>query len=529
MARPIVLSGFMATGKSTIGPRVAARLQWPFVDTDDLLATEAGCTVGELWSQIGEAAFREREARHVRKLLASPTPHVIAFGGGVVTMRDIRHLALDAAIVITLTASPDTIVSRSGNIHSRPNLQATDPRARAAMLLDLRREAYAECHLRLSTDDLTPDEAADAIVALAARDPLAVPLGERTYQVDFVHNSPRALTDALARLGPSSLLTVSDSHVRRARAVALEQSLAPLAMPKKEVVLAPGEEQKNLASVATIWDAALGTDIDRDAVVLAFGGGVVGDLAGFAAATVLRGVRFVQAPTTLLAMVDSSVGGKTGFDHLSGKNLIGAFHQPSAVVVDVEHLSTLPARELAAGFAEIVKIALAYDRALFERLEEQAALLASGNREALLPVIRHAVEAKARVVRDDEREAGLRAILNLGHTVGHALEAFGEFARWIHGEAVALGTLAELAFGVQHGTTPASLVPRVRALLEKFHLPIQCEPAALAQSARFIATDKKRAGDRVRLPLVTGVGRTELVSVTQRDLVSYLSSQLATF
>src|SRR5262249_8046081 len=162
------------------------------------------------------------------------------------------------------------------------------------------------------------------------------------------------------------------------------------------------------------------------------------DLAGFAAATLLRGVRFVQAPTTLLAMVDASVGGKTGFDHPAGKNLVGAFHQPSGVVADLAHLATLPARERTSGLAEVAKIALTSDAALFERLERDAADVARGDRAALAPVVRAAVEAKVRIVRDDEREAGLRAVLNMGHTVGHALEAHGGYARWLHGEAVAL-------------------------------------------------------------------------------------------
>src|SRR5581483_9972346 len=188
-----------------------------------------------------------------------------------------------------------------------------------------------------------------------------------------------------------------------------------------------------------------GGGVDRDALVVAFGGGVVGDLAGFAAACLLRGVRFVQAPTTLLAMVDSSVGGKTGFDHPAGKNLIGAFHQPSAVVADLAHLRTLPARERTAGLAEVVKIAVATDGALLDRVERDAAALGRGEAGALLPVVREAIAAKIRIVRDDEREAGARALLNLGHTVGHALEAHGGYAALLHGEAVALGLIAEMS------------------------------------------------------------------------------------
>jgi shikimate kinase/3-dehydroquinate synthase len=346
----------------------------------------------------------------------------------------------------------------------------------------------------------------DAIVALVERDPLLVPLGARSYAIDVCDGEPSRLTDAVARCAPSSIVLVTDSNVQRARGEALEQALEPLAIERTRVTLPPGEEHKTLAGVGAIWDAALGAGVDRDALVVAAGGGVVGDLAGFAAACLLRGVHFVQVPTTLLAMVDASVGGKTGFDHPAGKNLVGAFHQPCAVVADLAHLSTLPARERTAGLAEVVKIALACDAALLDTLERDAALLARGDRGALGPVVRAAIEAKIRVVRDDERESGARALLNLGHTVGHALEAHGGYARWLHGEAVALGIVAEMEATAALGFTPPQLVERARALLAAMGLPTRVGAAELAASWPYVAADKKRARDAVRLPVVTGAG-----------------------
>ncbi len=253
--------------------------------------------------------------------------------------------------------------------------------------------------------------------------------------------------------------------------------------------------------------------MDRDALVLAAGGGVVGDLAGFAAAVLLRGVPFVQVPTTLLAMVDASVGGKTGFDHPAGKNLVGTFHQPSGVVVDLQHLDTLPKRERLCGLAEVAKIALATDAALLARLERDAAALARGDHGVLGPVVRGAIEAKVRVVRDDERESGLRALLNLGHTVGHALEAHGGYTRWLHGEAVALGTLAEMRASEALGFTSKALVERAEALLSALGLPTKIEHAELAASWPFVASDKKRVHGALRLPVVTGPGLARLEKV----------------
>jgi len=512
--RPIVLSGFMATGKSTVGPRLAARLDVPFVDTDAEIERAAGKSVPDLWRESGEAAFRAREGALVTELLRDGAAKVIAFGGGTVTVKKTRRLALDRAHVVTLTASPETVARRVPDVAGRPNLAlGGDPVLRAAELLAERADAYGECHLALSSDALDVDAVVDAILAMIEREPLVVSLGGRSYTIDVCDDEPSRLTDAIARLAPSSVVLVTDSNVQRARGAAIEAALGPLAIPGTRVTLPPGEKQKTLASASTIWDAALGAGVDRDALVLAVGGGVVGDLAGFASACLLRGVRFVQVPTTLLAMVDASVGGKTGFDHPAGKNLVGAFHQPSAVVADLAHLGTLPARERTSGLAEVLKIALTSDAALLERLERDAPALARGEHAALGPVVRAAIEAKIRVVRDDEREAGVRVLLNLGHTVGHALEAHGGYHRWLHGEAVALGVVAELEAGVRLGFTPPALVERARTLLGALGLPTRVERTELAASWPYVAADKKRAGSHLRLPVVAAPGEARVERV----------------
>ena len=512
--KSVILSGFMATGKSTVGPPLAARLGVPFVDTDAEIEREVGKSIPELWKAEGEAAFRAREGKLVERLLSDGEPRVLAFGGGTVTVKKTRRLALDRALVVTLTASPDTVAARVPELGSRPNLAVGgDPVARAKELLEARAEAYAECHLSLASDGMEVEALVDAVAALVARDPLLVPLGSRSYAIDVCDAEPARLTDGLARLAPSQLFVVTDSNVKRARGEAIEAALHPLAMDHITLTLAPGEKQKTLTSVSTLWDAALGAGADRDAVFVAVGGGVVGDLAGFAAACLLRGVRFVQVPTTLLAMVDASVGGKTGFDHASGKNRVGAFHQPGAVVADLAHLATLPARERTSGLAEIAKIALTSDAALFERLERDAAALQKGDHEALRPVVRAAIEAKIRVVRDDEREAGQRALLNLGHTVGHALESHGGYARWLHGEAVALGTIVELAAGERMGHVPEGLAKRTESLLAALGLPTRVSPGDLAASWPFVANDKKRSGTAVRLPVVTAPGQSQIERV----------------
>ena len=463
--RTVVLSGFMATGKSTVGRLIAERLGLPFVDTDALISAEAGRSTGDVFATEGEARFRDREAKIILPLLSDGVSRVLSFGGGSMTIPRVRHAALEAATVITLTASPETIAARAKSLSERPNLGGASPLDRARDLLALRREVYGECHASIATDGRSPEELAARVVAIAERDTVAVPLGTRSYVVELTDGRPDVLTTTLSELAPSTLLTVTDENVARERGAWLEAALAPLGIREIRIVLPPGEENKSLKTVSAIWDAALTAGIDRQCVVLAFGGGVVGDMAGFAASTLLRGVRCVQVATTLLSMVDSSVGGKTGFDHAAGKNLLGAFFQPSRVILDLEQLVTLPARERAAGLAEVVKIALVRDAPLLGMLESRADAIASGDRRVLRDIVRASVLAKMRVVREDEHETGVRALLNLGHTVGHALEAFGGYSRWLHGEAVAIGTVLEIAAAERLGFTPAGTHARAGVLV----------------------------------------------------------------
>ena len=509
LTRPLILSGFMATGKSTVGTLLAARFGVPFLDTDAVLAKQTGKTIGQLFVSEGEARFREREAHLVLPLLSDPSPRVIGFGGGTATLGSVRHMALERATVVTLTASAETIVARVPSFQERPNLLAASPLERARDLLSLRREVYAEAHAVVGTEGRTPEQIAERVAAVATLDTLAMPLGTRTYAVELTDSDPSRLSAALADLAPSSLLVVTDQNVHTARIEWLKQALSSAALasvPRHTVMFAPGEQSKTLATVSRIWDEALAHGLDRDAVVIAFGGGVVGDLAGFAAATLLRGVRCVQIPTTLLSMVDSSVGGKTGFDHAAGKNLIGAFFQPSRVIIDFEHLVTLPPRERAAGLAEVVKIALVQNVDLLHTLERSADALRAGDREAIRHAVRAAVEAKIRVVRDDERETGARGLLNLGHTVGHALESQGAYARLLHGEAVAVGTVIELAATERLGLTPSGMAARARTLFERLDLPTTATTSDLAAAWPFVLSDKKRAASTMKLPVVTAAG-----------------------
>lgn len=294
---------------------------------------------------------------------------------------------------------------------------------------------------------------------------------------------------------------VSDEVVRDLHGAEAEAALAGAGYEITRVVLESGESHKNLAAVERLYAALLADRLERRSPVIALGGGVVGDLAGFAAATYLRGVPFVQCPTTLLAMVDSSVGGKTGFNVAEGKNLIGAFHQPVLVVIDPEVLRTLPARELRCGLAECVKHAVIRDPSLLDWIHAESLAIREGDPPTLASLIQRNVEIKARVVMEDEREAGVRAHLNFGHTFAHAIEATAGYGEIQHGEAVALGMLAATRTAIEVGLCDVALLDRLAAVLAGLGLATAAplpDATALAEAMRH---DKKVVGDRVRLVL----------------------------
>ncbi len=310
--------------------------------------------------------------------------------------------------------------------------------------------------------------------------------------------------EAFEALAARDVLIVSNTTVGPLYLRAVLQGLS--GRRTQEVILPDGEVHKTLGNLARVLDVLIANRFARDCAVLALGGGVVGDLAGFAAACYQRGVAFVQAPTTLLAQVDSAVGGKTGVNHPGGKNLIGAFHQPQLVVSDTSTLTTLPARELRAGIAEVIKYGLICDAELFAWLELHMEALLAKDPAALAYVIRRSCEIKAAVVGRDEREQGERALLNLGHTFGHAAEAATGYRQWLHGEAVGAGLVIAAAMSRELGLLTPADAERVRRLVERAGLPVSVAPVSAAAMLEHMRIDKKVLAGRLRLVLLRRIG-----------------------
>jgi shikimate kinase/3-dehydroquinate synthase len=521
MRRPLILNGFMASGKSTLGRLVAERAGRAFIDLDELIEQRCGQRISEIFEQQGESAFRRLEAAALAELLDAGRPDVVAVGGGALLARKDRLRALDAAVVVTLCADLDETLKRAGaQVGLRPLLAGADARERAERLIEQRAPAYAECHAQLETTGKAPEQLAERLERLWARDGVAVAAGEQSYSVE-IGSGIAVQRCAEWGAGASRVICVSDENVAPLHAEPLVAALGRVA-PVTLIELPPGEAHKTLASVERIWRQASERGADRSSAFVGLGGGVVTDIAGFAAAGWMRGVRWAAIPTTLLSMVDASVGGKTAVDLGLAKNCVGAFWQPGAVFCDIAHAATEPARG-ATALSEVVKTALIGDPELIDFMEAHMTEVRARAPEVVEELVRRCVRVKARVVSEDTREAGVRAALNLGHTFGHALEAVGGFDRLSHGEAVSLGLVASLRLGERLGVTEPGLAARVTRLLEGLGLPTDLSKEPLTEAAELIGLDKKRRGSKVKFVFVRRSGQIEF-----RPLELSQMKQLAT-
>jgi shikimate kinase/3-dehydroquinate synthase len=516
--RSLVLVGLPGAGKTSIGRRLALRLGLPFRDADAEIEKAAGCTVTELFARFGEPAFRDGERRVIKRLLAGPAI-VLATGGGAFMDPETRAEVRALGVSVWLRASLPTLMRRiSGRTH-RPLLSKGDPEQILRNLMAVRHPVYAEADIVVQCGEDSPEATTGRVMeALHRHAPprrVEVKLGSRGYDVLV---GPGLLTRAgalLASVLPQKrAVIVADETVAALHLPALVAGLSEAGFETRHVTVSPGEASKSLAVYGHVSDALLEAGVERRTAVIALGGGVVGDLAGFAAATVLRGLPFVQVPTTLLAQVDSSVGGKTGINTAFGKNLLGAFWQPRMVLADTATLATLPARELRAGYAEIIKAGLIGDAAFFAWCEANGAALLAGDSARQAEAVARSCAFKAAVVGDDELEEKAsdgRALLNLGHTFGHALEAeFGYTGELLHGEAVSVGLVLAFRLSVALDVCAREDADRVQAHVEAVGLP--AEIGALgrrfsgARLIRSMQRDKKMRDGKLAFVLARGIG-----------------------
>jgi shikimate kinase/3-dehydroquinate synthase len=539
----VVLIGFMGTGKTAVGRSVAARLGRPFIDTDTLIEGRAGRPVSEIFAEEGEEAFRRLEADVVAAASAQDGV-VIATGGGVVLNRENMARLRRTGVIVALRADPEAILARVGAGCDRP-LLGTDPGARVRRLLEERDDLYQDADLTLDTTVLSVEDVSSRVVAFAeaqsgrasARGPTSPPaptdvpgsasarapservvrvaLGTRGYDIRIGRGLlPRAAgyLRACGLTGRLALLT--HPRLNALYGHALAASLREGGYEVVTVSVPASESSKSLRAAQRVYDALVEARLDRTAALLALGGGVAGDLGGFVAATFLRGIAWAALPTTLLAQVDASIGGKTAVNHPRAKNLIGAVHQPAVVLADIETLRSLPAREIRSGMAEVIKTAVIGAPDLFEYLEGNVGAARAGQPEALAHVVGRCAAYKAEIVAADEREMDGRIVLNYGHTIGHAIEAAVGYRGLTHGEAIAVGMTLEARLAVRLGICDGSLLDRQTRLLAAAGLPVRLSqlsrgrPPAREAVAAAMAHDKKARAGRLRFVLPSGWGRT---------------------
>jgi 3-dehydroquinate synthase len=539
----------MGTGKSTVGRALAKRLDRRFIDTDSLVELTAGMSIRRIFRELGEPAFREMEARAVSKACALKGV-VIAVGGGAVVSPATREALRLSCTVVLLTARPETILGRMGRPGDRPLLEGYDPDgtlSRIRELLRSRAAVYSECGDIVVDAERPVEQVVEDIVSRlphgAAAGDLVPPQdhsrrhANRCIQVTIPSGSYRVYIGHGLLSDRSAAVPNPFKNVRRAFIVSnpivsrlwlddVRARLGEAGSAATAALVGDGEDHKNLLSVTRLYDALVGEEHDRDTVVVALGGGVVGDLAGFVAATFMRGLRFIQIPTTLLAQVDSSVGGKVAVNHPKGKNLIGAFHHPECVISDVGTLLTLPDRVFSEGVAEAIKTALVGGEGPFGFLEQNADRLKAREPAALQAMVGACVKIKAGIVSEDERDTGKRMTLNLGHTFAHALETACGYGTVSHGEAVAVGLCLATRLALMSGIADAGLLARVTDVLRHYGLPTDPahldRPPSPDEILKSMNLDKKRRLGRLRLVLPAAVGDVRVMEDIPRTMVERL-------
>ena len=526
----IFLIGLSGSGKSTVGRILAERLRKPLLDIDMLIEQEYGERIATIFTRHGEDEFRASESRLLAQVATTQQSAVIATGGGIVTRPENIALMRRYGTCVYLSVDPATALQRlqlQQRTHTeegvspeiRPLLAGPDPLAALQNLLNARATYYENAHYTCSTVGKSAEQVAQQIIAMLIS---AGEIGGIAPIVQHIHvgggydvvvdwGGIGRLGAYLKRLGlPPRLFLITDSNVEKLYTSMLAGTLLAAGFDPYIYTVPAGEASKSQSQLSAIYDWLLEQKAERREAIIALGGGVVGDLAGYAAATYLRGVPLIQVPTSLLAQVDAAIGGKTGINHARGKNLIGAFYHPKLVLVDPATLLTLPVRERTEGWAEVVKYGIILDTKLVALLEEHAQTLRDFSHppaQLVCQIVARCIALKAAIIEEDEREQGRRAILNYGHTVAHALENVAGYGELLHGEAVSLGMVVAAHLAVQAGMFTRTGEARQNTLLQALGLPTTYTGPVQAQDIlAAMQLDKKVANKQVRWIMPRRIG-----------------------
>lgn len=526
---------------------VARSLGWEAVDTDDEVVRLAGKSIPDVFSHDGEPHFRKLERQALAEA-CQKSRVVIATGGGAILDPSNRLLMRRSGVVVCLEANAGTIFRRLPREDERPTavrplLAMADPMERIVELKQSRQAYYAMADWTVQTDHLTLPEVCQEVIRgrhywLRSHEAVEAAKYDEDHVCDVVTATERypvfvgwgllrSLGERLKEAGSGgNAFVVADASVFSLYGEVVMTSLREAGYGVESFAVPSGEVSKTQNTVCHIYDWLVDWRVERGDVLVALGGGMITDMAGFVAATFLRGLSLVQVPTSLIAMTDASVGGKTGVNHSKAKNLIGSFYQPRLVLADVQTLGTLRERELTSGWAEVIKHGLVLDPELTAYLEKNVEKLVKLNPEATTEAVRRSVAIKARIVSEDEKEQGRRILLNYGHTIAHGLEAATGYGEFLHGEAVSVGMAGAAMISHELGLVPPEVVKQHREILRAFGLPMSCSDVKMKDVLKAMESDKKVKGKAVRWVLLEGIGRPVVREDVPRRLVVKVLEEL---
>lgn len=507
--RKLVITGFMGTGKTTLAQALAEKTGLKMVDTDALIIERTGLSIPEIFAQMGEAGFRAWEAVICAEVAQTDDVQIIATGGGAF-LNPANRRAFQSTTQICLTANPPTIYHRLVKDNTRPLLQSDNPQARIEKLLLSRQPLYSQFRWQIDTTGLFIDDVVQQALSIweqdsTMREPeIRVETPDDSYPILFGEGLLQNIAEILEVYGLASRRTVviTDTNIVSLYGEEIVGNLSNAAL----TVMTAGEPYKNLETVTRLLDAMARHKLDRSGLIIALGGGVVGDTAGYVAASYMRGVRLVQIPTSLLAMVDSSVGGKVGVDIPMGKNLVGAFKQPELVLIDPAVLDTLSEEEFRSGMAEVIKCGFIANPDLLDPAMP------------LLEKIRKTVQVKIDIVQRDPFERGERAHLNLGHTFGHAIERVSDYT-WRHGDAVGVGLVGAAILSHKLMLINEAIVKQIRQIVRDTGLPTYYRHYLPESIYTAMALDKKWQEGRSHFVVLQGIGQPAIVRDVPREVI----------
>lgn len=517
----IFLTGFMGTGKSAVGRILAKMSDCDFFDSDEEIEKKSGMTIKDIFSQQGESHFRGLE-REIIEHLASLSNCVISTGGGVVLSPQNMEVLRSNGTIISLKAKPEVILERISKTNRRPLLDVDNPCSKIHEILKAREGLY-NGDLLLDTSYMKPEEAAIRIKAF-----INSKKQSSRFTIDFANGASEIVSGShliddlnkfIGDIYPKGkILIISSPTLHELWGSKLRKALN--ASYSLDWCLIPdGEEYKSIDSLSKIYDNAAEMKLDRESLIIGFGGGVIGDISGFAASTFMRGIPCIQIPTTLLSQVDSSIGGKTAINYKDGKNLIGSFYQPKMIIADTSLLVTLPPRELSNGLAEVIKYGIISNYEFFEYLENKIDKILKLDQEAMTYIIRKSCSIKASIVKQDEMDYGLRMLLNYGHTIGHAIEAATDYRCFRHGEAVSLGMEGAAYIATAMGIMNEDYRKRQSKLLASAGLPIRFSEMNIEKVFSMMKNDKKSQEGHLRFVLSDSPGSSAIFDNVTDDYI----------